>query len=97
MFDLTAFQRDILHIINGMDEPHGLAVKEKLEEYYENEINHGRLYPNLDTLVEKGLLSKGTIDKRTNSYTITSRSENELEQRMEWINSHSDSDESEDE
>ena len=32
MFDLTAFQRDILHIINGMDEPHGLAVKEKLEE-----------------------------------------------------------------
>lgn len=97
MFDLTAFQRDILHIINSMDEPHGLAVKEKLEEYYENEINHGRLYPNLDTLVEKGLLSKGTIDKRTNSYTITSRGENELEQRMGWINSHSDSDESEDE
>ncbi len=87
MFDLTAFQRDILQIINGMDEPHGLAVKEELEEYYENEINHGRLYPNLDTLVEKGLLSKGTIDKRTNSYTITSRGENELEQRMEWINS----------
>jgi len=41
------------------DEPHGLAIKDELENYYEKEIHHGRLYPNLDTLVEKGLIEKG--------------------------------------
>ena len=45
----------MLYVIAGLDEPHGLAIKEELEGYYESEVNHGRLYPNLDTLVEKGL------------------------------------------
>jgi len=52
MYDLTGFQRDLLYVIAGLDEPHGLAIKEELEDYYEKEIHHGRLYPNLDTLVE---------------------------------------------
>ena len=56
MYDLTGFQRDLLYVITGRDEPHGLAIKDELEEYYEKEIHHGRLYPNLDTLVEKGLV-----------------------------------------
>ncbi|MFO7907959.1 MAG: helix-turn-helix transcriptional regulator [Pirellulaceae bacterium] len=47
---------------------HGLAIKEELEDYYEKEIHHGRLYPNLDTLVEKGLVEKGQRDRRTNYY-----------------------------
>ena len=68
MYDLTEFQRDLLYAIAGQDEPHGLAIKEELEVYYETEIHHGRLYPNLDTLVEKGLLEKGELDKRTNCY-----------------------------
>ncbi len=45
MHDLTGFQRDILYIIAGIEEPHGLAVKAELDDYYEQEINHGRLYP----------------------------------------------------
>lgn len=84
MHDLTGFQRDLLYIIAGMDEPHGLAVKEELENYYGTEIQHGRLYPNLDTLVEKGLVEKGQIDKRTNSYKVTNRGKRELEAREEW-------------
>lgn len=52
MHDLTGFQRDLLYVIGGSDEPHGLALKDALDEYYEQEIHHGRLYPNLDTLVE---------------------------------------------
>jgi len=55
----------------GLEEPHGLAIKEELDAYYEQEINHGRLYPNLDDLVNKGLLEKGELDKRTNVYTVT--------------------------
>ncbi|MDL0145688.1 helix-turn-helix transcriptional regulator, partial [Halobacterium salinarum] len=50
MHDLTGFQRDLLYVIGGLNEPHGLAVKAEMEEYYESEIHHGRLYPNLDTL-----------------------------------------------
>jgi PadR family transcriptional regulator PadR len=84
MYDLTGFQRDILYITAGLDEPHGLAIKEELEEYYEQEIQHGRLYPNLDTLVDKGLLEKGEIDKRTNSYTVTQRGQREIEARSDW-------------
>ena len=84
MHDLTGFQRDLLYTIAGQDEPHGLAVKDELEEYYETEIHHGRLYPNLDELVEKGLVEKGQIDRRTNSYGITQRGRREIEARREW-------------
>ncbi len=84
MFDLTAFQRDLLFVTAGLDEPHGLAIKDELEKYYQSEIHHGRLYPNLDTLVEKGLLEKGTLDRRTNYYTLTRRGEGELEDRRQW-------------
>ncbi|AFK21198.1 transcription regulator (plasmid) [Haloferax mediterranei ATCC 33500] len=68
----------------GLDEPHGLAIKEELEDYYETEIHHGRLYPNLDTLVEKGLVDKGEKDRRTNSYRLTARGRREIEARNEW-------------
>ena len=84
MYDLTGFQRDLLYVAAGQDEPHGLALKDELEQYYESEIHHGRLYPNLDTLVDKGLLEKGQIDKRTNYYQVTQRGQREIEARREW-------------
>lgn len=84
MYDLTGFQRDLLYVIAGLEEPHGLAIKEELEEYYEKEIHHGRLYPNLDTLVDKGLVEKGQRDRRTNYYTLTRRGRREIDARKEW-------------
>ena len=84
MRDLTAFQRDLLYVIAGLDRPHGLAVKQELEEYYEGEIHHGRLYPNLDTLVDKGLVEKGKADRRTNYYVLTDRGNRELDARRDW-------------
>jgi len=27
MYDLTGFQRDLLYVIAGLEEPHGLAIK----------------------------------------------------------------------
>lgn len=88
MHDLTAFQRDLLYAIAGLDAPSGLAIKADLEEYYDAEINHGRLYPNLDTLVEKGLVSKGSHDERTNAYGLTRRGRRELRARRQWENDH---------
>ncbi|WP_433631046.1 PadR family transcriptional regulator [Halomicrococcus sp. NG-SE-24] len=84
MHDLTGFQRDLLYVVNGLDEPHGLAIKDDLEEYYEKEVHHGRLYPNLDTLVEKGLIEKGQVDRRTNYYTLTQRGQREITARNDW-------------
>ncbi|WP_255152778.1 PadR family transcriptional regulator [Halorarius halobius] len=84
MYDLTAFQRDLLYVIGGFDELYGLAIKDELEGYYEGEIHHGRLYPNLDSLVEKGLVNKGQIDDRTNAYTLTRRGKQELKARRDW-------------
>jgi DNA-binding PadR family transcriptional regulator len=88
MYDLTGFQRDLLYVIAGKDEPHGLAIKEELESYYEKEIHHGRLYPNLDTLVDKGLVDKGQRDRRTNYYALTDRGRREIEARREWEGDH---------
>ncbi|UHQ98254.1 PadR family transcriptional regulator (plasmid) [Natrinema zhouii] len=90
MYDLTGFQRDLLYTIAGQDEPHGLALKDELEDYYEGEIHHGRLYPNLDTVVEKGLVEKGTADQRTNIYTLTARGRREIEARREWEDQYVD-------
>jgi DNA-binding PadR family transcriptional regulator len=84
MHDLTGFQRDLLYVIAGMDQPHGLAVKTELEQYYDDEVHHGRLYPNLDTLAAKGLVEKGQADRRTNEYALTRRGRREIEARREW-------------
>ncbi|RQG91597.1 PadR family transcriptional regulator [Natrarchaeobius halalkaliphilus] len=68
--ELTAFQNNIL-VILAKEPMYGLAIKRELEEYYGTEVNHGRLYPNLDELVELGLVEKSELDKRTNQYSLT--------------------------
>lgn len=87
--NLTAFQRDTLFVIAGYPQteeqaPHGLAIMDDLESYLGHEVNHGRLYPNLDRLVEAGLVSKGERDKRTNYYTLTDDGIQALAGRLEF-------------
>jgi DNA-binding PadR family transcriptional regulator len=84
MNDLTGFQRDVLYVIAGLDDPHGLAIKHELEDYYADDINHGQLYPNLDTLIEKGLVEKGKKDHRTNEYSLAQKGTHEIAERTEW-------------
>jgi DNA-binding PadR family transcriptional regulator len=84
MDDLTGFQRDLLYVIAGANQPSGQDVKEEIEQYYSDEINHGRLYPNLDTVVNKGLVEKGQLDRRTNYYSITEDGEEAIEDRQVW-------------
>jgi DNA-binding PadR family transcriptional regulator len=62
----------------------------ELENYYETEIHHGRLYPNLDTLVDKGLVEKGEKDRRTNVYTLTRRGRREIQDRRAWENEYTE-------
>ena len=84
MDDLTGFQRDLLYVIAAADEPSGQDIKAEIETYYSTDINHGRLYPNLDTIVDRGLVEKGELDRRTNYYSITNAGEQAIEARREW-------------
>ena len=82
--ELTAFQQNILAILS--EEPmYGLAIKRELESYYDSEVNHGRLYPNLDDLVEDGLVEKSELDKRTNQYELTEAGHDAVLGQLEWV------------
>ena len=81
---LTAFQRDLLWVLGKRGGSKGLALKRSLETYYDDHVNHGRLYPNLDELVELGLVEKGQRDQRTNEYTLTEAAVDALANRREW-------------
>jgi DNA-binding PadR family transcriptional regulator len=81
--DLTAFQKNILTVL-GEEARYGLAIKRELEDYYGQEVNHGRLYPNLDDLVNKGLVEKSELDKRTNEYALTDDGFDAVLDDLEW-------------
>jgi DNA-binding PadR family transcriptional regulator len=87
--DLTRFRWDILRTLAREGPQYGLAIKRRLEARYGEEVNHGRLYPNLNDLVEAGLVEKGEIDKRTNEYALTDAGKQAVQQRAEsWAYAH---------
>lgn len=92
MIDLTTFQQLSLLAIaieerHENQTPHGLKIKEYLTDWYRargelgpnEDVNHGRLYPNLDELVDAGLVRKTERDKRTNNYTLTEEGSEQIE------------------
>lgn len=81
--DLTAFQQAILSIL-AEEGRYGLAIKKELESYYGKEVNHGRLYPNIDQLVDAGLVEKSELDKRTNMYELTHEGYKTILDHYEW-------------
>lgn len=74
---LTSFQQTILRFVSKLGDPHGLAIKEEMEAYFDDgeEIHHGRLYPNIDELVEQGFVRKLQKDLRTNIYVLANNAE----------------------
>jgi DNA-binding PadR family transcriptional regulator len=91
--ELTAFQQNILVILSE-EAMYGLAIKRELEAYYGTEVNHGRLYPNLDDLVEMELVEKSELDKRTNQYELTELGREAVLDQLEWTLSRYVTDES---
>jgi len=87
---LSAFQRDILYVVSDLETPYGLGIKSALEEYYGEDVNTGRVYQNLSTLVDDGYLEKSSIDKRTNSYTLTKKAMQGIEHRHHWQEARAD-------
>lgn len=82
--DRTAFQRDVCWVLDHRGPSKGVAIKADLGEYYGQDVNHGRLSPNLDDLVEAGLVEKGQRDERTNEYRLSESGRRALEARLVW-------------
>ncbi|MFC4986341.1 helix-turn-helix transcriptional regulator [Saliphagus infecundisoli] len=91
MDDLTGFQRDLLYVIADIDRPSGQTIRDELDDYYTDDITHGRLYPNLDTLVTKGLVEKGELDRRTNYYELTDIGDDQLRTHHTWTSQYIES------
>jgi len=76
---LTLFQQNILYVLAESDGAnYGLGVKRRLQVLYEV-VNHGRLYPALNQLVERGLVQKSERDGGTNEYALTATARKTLE------------------
>ncbi len=84
MEELTGFQRDLMYVIANNDQPSGQNIRRSIEPYYDGNVNHGRLYPNLDALVEDGYVVKGTQDQRTNFYEMTQKGKDAIVHRQQW-------------
>jgi len=84
MYELTGFQRDLLYAIAGIGQSSGQEIKAELESEFDVSINHGRLYPNLDELINDSLVEKGHRDRRTNDYELTERGRRVLIERRKW-------------
>ena len=63
---------------------HGLGVKDELETYYDAEVNHSRLYTNLDKLINCGLAERSKRDGRSNEYSITETGYDVLFAQLAW-------------
>lgn len=87
--ELTRFKLELLYRLVQMGPSKGLAIKDALSNQYDSKVNHGRLYPNLDELVEDGYIDKSERDKRTNEYVVTEAGREllltDLEHRKEML------------
>lgn len=88
MQELTAFQYDVLASVYDLGAAKGLSIKADLEEThdkYDGEVNHGRLFPNLDKLADAGYVNKSVRDGRTNEYTLTGAGVDVLFERIDTL------------
>ncbi|RDZ52852.1 DNA-binding protein [Haloferax sp. Atlit-4N] len=83
---ISAFQQRVVKAIMRFEarfgrSPKGIEIKEALERMEDvEEVGHGRLYPNLDELDAYGLVLKSAWDRRTNTYEVTDRGYELVEQ-----------------
>jgi hypothetical protein len=85
---LHAFERDLLLAIRTLEHdcnrpPTGVEVHAELRELYDQPVHHSRVYQNLSELVDRGVVEKGQLDNRTNTYATTPLARELLVDRVE--------------
>lgn len=90
---LTRFQIDLLAACRDVERggkiPKGPNLRQLLQERLQKEVTHGQLYPNLDTLVDKQLVTKSQYNRRTNISRITERGRRYLNERAALLGGES--------
>ena len=86
-FDLNSSKRDLLVEIYQMDQPSGQDIRGRMKAEHDEDVDHGRLYPNLNDLVDVGLLDKGEKDLRSNYYQITNDGQRLVEDTIRYFES----------
>ena len=84
MHQLRGFQRDVLFVVYGLDAPNGQEILDEMERSLSGDVRPGRLYSNLDDLVEMGLVRKARTGGRANRYELTTAGATAVESRHEW-------------
>lgn len=84
----TAFQRDLLWALSHDDTHNGRSLKTELDDYYGEDLDHGRLTQALDALVEDDLVAKRARDERTVEYRLTEQGRRALSARQAWQAGH---------
>jgi DNA-binding PadR family transcriptional regulator len=83
---LSKFQVRLLALLaDTEDRPKGTDLSWQLREYYDRSISPSQLYPNLDELVDLGMVEKGNHDGRTNAYQLTDHGYETLESEVSWL------------
>lgn len=68
MNDLSAFQRDILFLVAGLESPSIYDLNQQMEEYRDSGVTIERVEPNVRSLKDKGLITENPDSGR---YRIT--------------------------
>lgn len=82
--ELNAVQRDLLFAVSGLSESSGQTIKSELESTQDRSLLAGRVYTNLDELVERDLVDKGSKNGRTNEYSLTEKGREAIKARRQW-------------
>lgn len=75
---LTAFERDVLTILAGHDDPAGVEVRSELNTYYGTPVEESRVYQALTKLADKQFVNSSAQYGRTNAYQLTTQGERVL-------------------
>ena len=90
MHDLTGFQRDLLFVLSGIGSSNGQRLKRELQRTLDQPVLSGRIYDNLETLVDGGYVLKERRDGRTNEYCLSPSGREVIRGRLEWQHSQVD-------
>ena len=86
-FDLNSSKRDLIVEIYQLDQPSGQDIRHRMKAEHNEDVDHGRLYPNLNDLVDLGLLDKGEQNLRSNYYQITNVGQRLVEDTIRYFES----------
>lgn len=88
---LSALQWDLLWTLSKRGSSKGIAVRQGIVDYYGEEVPYSEVYPNLDALVDLGLVVKRTNGGHTNEYELTEKGRCTLARRQIWQDGLSES------